>query len=299
MIRLIRYAKSDSAIRGIYIKAGSNANGLGTTEEIRNALIDFKKSRKFIYAYGDVISLKGYYAANVADRIYCNPKGGLEWRGLTSVMTFVKGGLDKLGIQPEIFYAGKFKSATEPLRAVKMTDANRLQVTELLGDIFNHILEQTAAVRNTDTATLRRCVDQQLIQHTSDAVEYKLLDGAKYNDEVLEEILPKVKARSITDINFVPLGKYFEAVNTKMKADGKDRIALIYAEGNIVGGKNDQQEIGEEAYRNMIRKARLDKDIRAIVLRINSGGGSALVSENLWRELTLAKAAKQCFLSLS
>ncbi len=297
VIRLIRYAKSDSAIRGIYIKAGSNANGLGTTEEIRNALIDFKKSRKFIYAYGDVISLKGYYAANVADRIYCNPKGGLEWRGLTSVMTFVKGGLDKLGIQPEIFYAGKFKSATEPLRAVKMTDANRLQVTELLGDIFNHILEQTAAVRNTDTATLRRCVDQQLIQHTSDAVEYKLLDGAKYNDEVLEEILPKVKARSITDINFVPLGKYFEAVNTKMKADGKDRIALIYAEGNIVGGKNDQQEIGEEAYRNMIRKARLDKDIRAIVLRINSGGGSALVSENLWRELTLAKAAKPVVIS--
>jgi protease-4 len=297
VIRLIHYAKSDSAIRGIYIKAGSNVNGFGTTEEIRDALIDFKKSHKFIYAYGDVISLKAYYVANVADRIYCNPKGGLDWRGLTSMMTFYKGSLDKLEIQPEIFYAGKFKSATEPLRAEKMTDANRLQVTELIGGIFNHMLEQTAAVRNQDTATLRRCVDQQLIRHTSDAIEYKLLDGARYNDEVLEEILQKVKARSIAEINFVPLGKYFESAKTSMKASGKDRIALIYAEGNIVPGKNDQQDIGEDAYRNMIRKARLDKDIRAIVLRINSGGGSALVSENLWRELTLAKTSKPVVIS--
>lgn len=297
VIRLIRYAKSDSSIRGIFIKAGSNANGFGTTEEIRDALIDFKRSRKFIYAYGDVIPLKAYYGANVADRIYCNPKGGLEWRGLTSVMGFVKGSLDKLEIQPEIFYAGKFKSATEPLRAVKMTDANRLQLTELLGGIFNHILDQTAAVRSQDTTVLRRCVDQQLIRHASDAIEYKLLDGAKYNDEVLQEIVPKVKVRTIADINFVPLGKYLEAVKMKMKANGRDRIALIYAEGNIVSGKNDQQEIGEDAYRNMIRKARLDKDTRAIVLRINSGGGSALVSENLWRELSLAKAEKPVVIS--
>ncbi|MDP4213573.1 MAG: signal peptide peptidase SppA [Bacteroidota bacterium] len=297
VLRLIRYAKSDSSIRGIFIKAGSNANGFGTTEEIRDALIDFKQSRKFIYAYGDVIPLKAYYGANVADRIYCNPKGGLEWRGLTSVMGFVKGSLDKLEIQPEIFYAGKFKSATEPLRAIKMTDANRVQVTELLGGIFNHILDQTAAVRNQDTAVLRRCVDQQLIRHASDAIEYKLLDGAKYNDEVLQEIVQKVKVRTISDINFVPLGKYLEAVKMKMKANGRDRIALIYAEGNIVSGKNDQREIGEVAYRDMIRKARLDKDIRAIVLRINSGGGSALVSENLWRELSLAKAAKPVVIS--
>lgn len=297
VIRMIRYAKSDSAIRGIYIKAGSNANGLGTTEEIRNALIDFKKSHKFIYAYGDVISLKAYYLANVADKIYCNPKGGLEWQGLTSVMFYFKGTLDKLGIQPEVFYAGKFKSATEPLRTDKMSDANRLQMSQLLGDIFNHMMYQTAITRNLDTATLRRCVDQQLIQHSSDAVEYKLLDGAKYNDEVLDEILLKLNARSINNINFVPLGKYYESVKLKMKSDGKDRIALIYAEGNIVGGKNDQREIGEDAYRNIIRKARLDKDIRAIVLRINSGGGSALVSENLWRELTLAKATKPVVIS--
>jgi protease-4 len=227
VVRLIRYAKTDSSVRGIYIKAGSNANGFGTSEEIRNALSDFKKSHKFIYAYGDVISLKAYYASNIADKIYCNPKGGLEWRGLTSVMYYFKGALDKLQIQPEIFYAGKFKSATEPLRTEKMSDANRLQLTELLGEIFNHILYQTAAVRGLDTTALRRCVDQQLIQHPSDAITYGLLDGAKYNDEVLEEMLPKLKLHSVGDINFVPLGKYYEAVKLKMKANGRDRIALI------------------------------------------------------------------------
>ncbi|HEX3767298.1 MAG TPA: S49 family peptidase, partial [Puia sp.] len=181
VIRLIRYAKSDSSIKGIYIKASANSNGLGSSEEIRNALLDFKKSQKFVYAFGDVISMKAYYVANISDRIYCNPKGGVEWKGLTSVSPYLKGGLDKLEIQPEIFYAGKFKSATEPLRADKMSDANRLQLTEILGDIFNHMLDQTAVARNQDSSVLRRCVDQQLIQSASDAVQYKLVDGVKYN----------------------------------------------------------------------------------------------------------------------
>ncbi len=297
VIRMIRYAKTDSAVKGIYIKAGSNGNGLGTTEEFRNALIDFKKSGKFIYAYGDVISLKAYYASSVADKIYCNPKGGVEWKGLTSTMAYLKGGLDKLEIQPEIFYAGKFKSATEPLRAEKMSDANRLQLTELLGDIFNHILYQTASARGQDSAVLRRCVDEQLIQSASDALNYKLVDGLKYNDQVLGEIAGKIKESSITSINFVPVGKYFESVKTKLNGTGTDRIALIYAEGTIVGGKNSQKEIGQDIYRYLIRKARLDKDTKAIVIRINSGGGSALVSENLWRELTLAKEQKPVVIS--
>ncbi len=297
VIRMIHYAKTDSAVKGIYIKANSNSNGLGTTEEIRNALREFKRSGKFIYAYGDVISLRAYYAANVADQIYCNPNGGVEWKGLTSIMGFLKGGLDKLEIQPEIFYAGKFKSATEPLRAEKMSDANRLQLTEILGGIFDHILDQTATSRVQDSALLRRCVDEQLVQTAEDAVRYKLVDGLKYNDQVLEDIAGKIKASSITSINFVPLGKYYEAVKSKINGNGTDRIALIYAEGDIVGGKNSQKEIGQDIYRYMIRKARLDKDIKAIVLRINSGGGSALVSENLWRELSLARISKPVVVS--
>jgi len=297
VIRMIRYAKTDTAIKGIYIKANSNGNGLGTTEEIRNALREFKRSGKFIYAFGDVISMRAYYAASVADQIYCNPKGGVEWKGLTSIMGFIKGGLDKLEIQPEIFYAGKFKSATEPLRAEKMSDANRLQLIEILDGIFNHMLEQTATSRVQDSAVLSRCVDEQLIQTANDALHYRLVDGLKYNDQVLGEIADKIKVPSITSINFVPLGKYYESVKGKFTPSGKDRIALIYAEGNIVGGKNSQKEIGQDIYRYLIRKARLDKEVKAIVLRINSGGGSALVSENLWRELTLARADKPVVIS--
>lgn len=297
VIRMIRYAKTDSAVKGIYIKANSNVNGLGATEEIRNALREFKRSGKFIYAYGDVISMKAYYAASVADQVYCNPKGGVDWKGLTSITGYVKGGLDKLEIQPEIFYAGKFKSATEPLRAEKMSDANRLQLTELLGEIFNHMLEQTAKSRVQDSAVLRRCVDEQLIQTAGDALHYRLVDGLKYNDQVLEEIAGRTKTGSIMGINFVPMGKYYEAVRTKFSGNGTDRIALIYAEGNIVGGKNSRKEIGQDSYRYLIRKARLDKDIKAIILRINSGGGSALVSENLWRELTLARKDKPVVIS--
>jgi protease IV len=297
VIRLIRYAKSDSSIKGIYIKASSNANGLGSSEEIRNALLDFKKSGKFVYAFGDIISMKAYYVANISDRIYCNPKGGVEWKGLTSVSPYLKGGLDKLEIQPEIFYAGKFKSATEPLRADKMSDANRLQLTEILGDIFNHMLDQTAVARSQDSSILRRCVDQQLIHSASDAVQYKLVDGEKYNDQVLEEIARKLKVSSITSINFIPLGRYYESAKSKYDNTGSDKIVIIYAEGDIVGGKNSQKVIGQDIYRYFIRKARLDNDVKAIVLRINSGGGSALVSENLWRELTLAKASKPVVLS--
>ena len=297
VIRLIRYAKTDSAIKGIYIKANSNANGLGTSEEIRNALIDFKKSGKFIYAGGDVISLKAYYVATAADKIYCNPKGGVEWKGLTIGMPYFKAGLEKLEIQPEIFYAGKFKSATEPFRADKMSDANRLQLDELLGDIFNHILDQISGSRGQDSVVLRRCVDQQLIQTANDALNYKLIDGLKYNDEVVGEIAKKINASSITAVNVIPIGKYFEAVKSKLNNVGTDRIALIYAEGTIVDGKNTQKEIGQDGYRQLIRKARLDNDVKAIVLRINSGGGSALASENLWRELTLAKGSKPVVIS--
>jgi protease IV len=297
VIRMIHYAKTDSAIKGIYIKSNANNNGLGTTEEIRNELLDFKKSGKFIYAYGDVISLKAFYAASIADRIYCNPKGGVEWKGLTTVMEFFKGGLDKLEIQPEIFYAGKFKSYTEPFRADKMSDANRLQLTVILSNIFNHILDQTATARQQDSAVLRRCVDEHLIQTGSDALKFKLVDGLKYNDQVLEEVAEKTKASSISNINFIPLGKYFESVSSKLKGTGSERIAVIYAEGDIVGGKNSQKEIGQDVYRQIIRKVRLDNDVKAIVIRINSGGGSGLVSENLWRELTLAKADKPVVVS--
>jgi protease IV len=295
VVRVVRHAKQDTAIKGIYLKCNDNPNGFATNEEIRQALLDFKKSGKFIYAYGDVIQQKAYYVANVSDKIFCNPKGGLEWKGFSTEMTFLKGALDKLDIEPQIFYAGKFKSATEPLRADHMTDPNRLQLTELLNDFYNRLLYSTAQARGLDTAVLRRCVNERLIRFPRDAVAYKLLDALKYDDEVKDEIRDKIKVDKHEFINFIPLGKYVKAVD--YKATGKDKISLIYAEGDIVDGKGAKDEIGSDTYRWLIRKARFDKDVKAIVIRINSGGGSSLASENIWRELSLARKEKPVVIS--
>jgi protease IV len=295
LVRLLRRAKQDSAIKGLFLKCNDDPNGFATNEEIRMAVKDFSNSGKFVYAYGDVIPQKAYFVASVADRIYCNPKGGVEWKGFATEMTFLKGALRKLEIDPQIFYAGKFKSATEPLREEKMTDANRLQLTELLGDLYNQLLYSAASSRKLDTAVLRKCVNEHLIRFPKDALAYKLVDGLKYDDEVKDELRTKLKLGKHEYINFVPLGKYEKAV--EYKATGKDKIGLIFAEGDVVDGKGEQHDIGSDTYRWLIRKARFDKDVKAIVIRVNSGGGSSLASENIWREIALAKQEKPVVVS--
>jgi protease-4 len=295
VVRLLRYAKTDSAIKGVFVKCNSDANGFATNEEIRQALADFKKGGKFVYAYGEGISQKAYYVATVADKIYCNPKGDVEWKGFAAEMLYLKTALQKLEIDPQIFYAGKFKSATEPLREDHMTDANRLQLTQLLTDFYDRLLRTTATSRGLDSAVLRKCVNEHLIRYPSDALAYKLIDGLRYDDEVKDELRQKLGVDSHSWINFVSLGKYAKAVN--YKGLGKDKISLIYAEGDVVDGKGDKDEIGSDTYRWLIRKARFDKDVKAIVIRVNSGGGSSLASENIWREVTLARKEKPVVIS--
>jgi protease-4 len=295
VIRLIDKAKADSAVKGIYIKCGDNTNGFGASDEIRNALADFKKSNKFIYAYADVITQRAYHVANIADKIYCNPKGGVDWRGFAVQLAFLKGTLQKLEIEPQIFYAGKFKSATEPFRETQMTDANRLQTTELVYDLYNHFLLTTAATRKIDTATLKRYADQHLIQFASDALRYKLVDGLKYDDEVQDEMRQKLNIDKDDKLNLVSINKYADAV--VFKQTGRDKVAIIYAVGDIVIGNGSSAQIGSDTYRNLIRKVRLDKTIKAVVIRVNSGGGSALASENIWREVVLTRKEKPVIIS--
>lgn len=295
VLRLLAYAKNDKEIEGIYIQAGSNSNGFAASQEIRKALLDFKSGGKFIIAHADMMPQKAYYVANAADKIYISPQGMLEWMGYSVNYAFLKGTLDKLDIEPQIFYAGKFKSATEPLRADRMTDANKLQTTVWLNDLYDELLTSTSAARNIDTTELRRLANEALIQTTKDAVDHKLIDAAKYDDEVKDEIKAKLKFDKYERINFIGISKYADAV--KYEKTGGDKIALIYAEGNIVDGKGGSGAIGGDDYRTLVRKARLDKSIKAIVFRINSGGGSALASENIWRELSLAKKEKPVIVS--
>jgi protease-4 len=295
IVRMIRYAKQDSSVKGIYIRANDNPNGFGTCEEIRNALSDFSNSGKFIYAGGDIISQKAYYVASVADKVYCNPKGGVNWVGFAARLPYLKSALQKLEIDPQIIFAGKFKSATEPLREEHMTDANRLQTTELLATLYEHFVRKIAESRKLDTSILRKCATEHLIRSANDAFQYKLVDGLKYDDQVKDEIREKLRIGKNEKINFITVNKYAEAVN--YKSSGRDRIALIYAEGDIISGNGDDQQIGDDSYRKLIRNARMDKEIKAIVIRINSGGGSSIASENLWREISVARNEKPVVLS--
>jgi protease-4 len=287
VVRLLHYAKTDSSVRGVFIRAEANANGFATSQELRHALEDFKTSGKFVYAFGDVIDQKAYYIADVADRIYCNPAGAMEWSGLSTQVMYLKHALDKLGIEPQIFYDGKFKSATEPLRTDKMSDANRLQTGEWLGDLNRGLLTTASEARKIDTAVLAGYEQTGAIQTAHDADKYHLIDGTRYRGEIVEELRRKLGLVAGKDINFVTLSKYADAVN--LDNDATDRIAVIYAQGDIVYGAGQEGEIGCDEYVKWIRKARQDDNVKAIVLRVNSPGGSSLASDIILRELLQAK----------
>ncbi len=297
VVRLLEEAKSDSSVKGLYILASDNANGFSSSEELRKAVLDFKKSGKFVLAYGETMTQKAYYVANASERVYVHPQGGLEWSGFSSNLFFLKGMLDKLQIEPQIFYAGKFKSATEPLRETKMTEANRLQTAVWLGDLYASFLRSTSKARNIDSATLHELAINGKVQTAADALQYKLVDGLKYDDEVKGEMLKWLKKDPKSSINFVTINEYAKATSLDSYGSG-GKIAVIFAQGDIVSGEGDEEQVGSDVFKNVLRKARLDKDVKAIVLRVNSPGGSALASDVIWREMALAKKVKPVVVSM-
>ncbi len=297
VVRMLHYAKTDSAIKGLFIKAEDNPNGYATSEELINAINDFKTSGKMVMAYGETVSQKAYFVASAANKIYCHPAGGVEWDGLSVDLYFIKNLLDRLEIQPQIFYAGKFKSATEPLRATQMTDPNKLQTNVWLGDLYGLLLQQASRARNLDTAQLHNLANTGAIQTPNDALRYHLIDGVKYDDDIKNEWLQWLHLDKKDKINFVTMGNYADAADYA-KSSGNDRIAVLYAQGDIVSGKGEKGSIGSDDYKNIIRKLRLDDDVKAIVFRVNSPGGSALASDVIWHEIQLARKAKPVVVSM-
>jgi protease-4 len=295
VIRLIDHARTDDRIAGIYIEANGNGNGMASNNELRDALQRFKATRKFVLAYADMLSQGAFFVASVADKVYVNPSGGVDWSGFNVDLAFLKGTLDKLEIKPQIFYAGKFKSATEPFRTDKMTPENKLQTTVWLNNLYSYYLSKISSAKKIDTATLHQWSNVGAIQFPQDAYKLRLIDGLNYEDEVRDEMKAKLKIGKHDKLNLITIDKYEEAVDYKQT--GKDRIAVIYAAGNIVDGEGSKDNIGGDRFKKMIRKVRMDASIKAIVLRVNSGGGSALASENIWRELSLAKKEKPLVVS--
>jgi len=295
VIRLIKKARTDERIKAIYLEANGNVNGFASSDEIRTALADFKSSGKEIIAFGNTMTQKAYAVANIANKVYVSPSGDFEWVGYRVSYLFLKGALDKLQINPQIFYAGKFKSATEPLRAEKMTEANQLQTSVWLNDLYADLLQKTAIARKLDTAALHQWANEGVVVTPQVAVERKLIDGVRYDDELQSELKKQFKIDSTDKINFVTIGQYAQ-VQKDLGGSG-EKIALIYAAGNIVDGKGEEGVISDGEYVELLRKARLDPAIKAIVVRVNSGGGSALASDHIWREMKMAKAVKPLIVS--
>jgi protease-4 len=298
---VIRRAKTDDDIKGILLNLELVQGGMASLEEVRDALLDFKKSGKFIVAYHEIASEKSYYLSSVADQIYLHPLGSLEFNGLSSEVMFYKRLFDKAGIEPYIFRVGSFKSAVEPFFRENFSDSARYQTVAYLNSLNGHMLGQVAASRQIPAPRLKVISDSMLVHNAKDALRLKLVTKLGYFDEVQDFLRGKLGLAKDKKPSLVSLGDYQDAD----KADEKEgntsgnRIAVIYAEGDIVTGKGSDDNIGSDKFAEAIRKARLDDKVKAVVLRINSPGGSSLASDIIYREVLLTKKVKPIIASMS
>jgi len=295
ILKNIEKAKKDDNIKGIYLELSVIPSGIGTMEEIRDKLLEFKESGKFILCYGEAFSQGAYYMATVADKIYLQPTGMLQFKGLNAEMLFFKGTLEKLDVDMQIIRpaSNRFKSAVEPFFLDKMSDANREQTMVYITSVWDDVLSAISASRHISVAELNRLADSLLVRNGEDALKYKLVDGLYYKDQVMDELRKMLDIGPGKKISMVKLSKY---VNVTVKALQSqytpNKIAVIYALGAIQGGEGDDNTIGSDRMAKAIMQARSDSAVKAIVFRVNSPGGSALASDVIRREIELAKAAK-------
>jgi len=299
VIKSINKAEVDENISGIFLKLDNlNAGGYAIIEPIRNALLEFKKSGKFIIAHGNSISQKAYYLGSAADSIFVTPTGDIEFKGLSAELTFFKKTLEKLDIEAQIIRVGKFKSAVEPFIAERMGDENRLQMKEFLNSINDHILSNISTVRGIKVEELKKLSNQLIIQSPENARESNLVDNLKYQVEVEELLRSFLGISNNQKIKRVSLKKYLK-VEGKEKPYSSDRIAVIYAVGEINSSKGDESTIGKKNIVKAIRKARENDYVKAIVMRVNSPGGDALISDIIWKEVELTEKVKPVIVSFS
>lgn len=295
----IKKAKTDENIKGIYIEIGMISAGFATREEIRNALLDFKESGKFITTYSEIYTQGSYYLASVADYICMYPEGGMELRGLNSTIPFFTNALKKMGIEPQVIRHGKFKSAVEPFMLTEMSDENREQIETYMGSIWEHFLKNVASDRELTRDRLNEMAENLEIQTTEDAVRLGLVDSLFYRDQFQNHLANLMEQENYDDINFVSLKKYNKVKNENARDKfKKEKVAVIYAQGEIQSGEGSETVIGSERISKAIRKARKDEKVKAIVLRVNSPGGSALASDVIWREMKLANEEKPVVVSM-
>jgi len=286
-------ARRDPNISGILLEPRLIPAGISTISEIRQALEKFSESGKFIISYSENYFQTSYYLATAADKIYLNPEGMFEMKGLTARAVFLKGMLEKLDIEPQVISYGKYKSAADPLIFDKLTEANREQLGDYINGAWMQMLEKIGESRGLTPDELNAIANAYAIEEAKDAFEHRLVDALCYKDQLLLDLKERIGIEEDDEVSFVELGKYMNAsVPREKPRRARDRIAVIYAQGTILPGEGDETTIGSEGVSSIIRKARNDDNVKAIVLRINSGGGSALASEVILREVLLARAEK-------
>ncbi len=295
IISAINRAKTDDRIRGIYLEPMYLAGSYAGFQEIRDALLDFKESGKFVYAYGEYISESDYYVASVADSLFLNPTGAIEFNGLDVNITFLKGMFDKLDIKPEVFRVGDFKSYVEPYIRKDLSDENRLQYTELLNSMYGTYLENVSNSIQIPIAKLQDISNQMKVSLPQDAVDVGLIHKIGYEDELKSVMKEKLGLNEDKDLRTMKMNKYIQAISAESNYSS-NRIAVIVAEGDIVMG-GDEGIVGA-TFAEEIRKARNNDKVKAIVMRVNSGGGSMTASDMIWRELMLTKGKKPIIASM-
>lgn len=298
VLKAITLAKDDNDIKGISISGNFIAAGMSQTEAIRTALKDFKESGKFIYAYNDLLLQKDYYLASVADSIFLNPQGILDFRGLAAEVLYFKNFQEKTGIKMEVVRHGKYKSAVEPFLADEMSAENREQISTLLESIWESMVKDIGVSRNLSADALNAIADTLGGRNPGFAVSSGLVDGLKYQDDYLELLRKSVGIDQDEAVPVVELKDYLKKTNRKKVYTGDDRIAVIFAQGEILYGEGSPDYIGQGLMVEAIRKVRDDEKIKAVVLRVNSPGGNALTSDIIWREIELLKVRKPVVVSM-
>lgn len=291
-LKSIEKAKTDDRITGIYLDMDGASAGTATIEELRNKLIEFKESGKFIISYATAYSQFGYYLASVADEVYVNPQGGMSWQGMCSQIMFYKNVLEKLGVEMQVFRHGQFKSAVEPYICDKMSPANRKQYSVLLNSIWGKVCRGISEARGISVEDLNMYADSLSLRKAQDAVTLKFADAVKYYDEVIDELKAKSGFDGKDKDMFIDLEKYAKASVPNVKENkSKNEVAVLFAEGEIVDGNGGKGQMGGDKIAEELRKIRENDDVKAVVLRVNSPGGSGLASEVMWREIQKVKQA--------
>ena len=295
----IAHAKEDSNIKGIYLKVAMPQTGYTILEEIRQALLDFRKDGKWVIVYSEMYTESAYYLASAADKIYLSPEGEVEFNGLTAEVAFLKRMFDKLEIKPEVFRVGEFKSAVEPFLLDKMSPENRLQLNEMIHSIYNHVLDRVSEAREIPKDRLKEIADKMLVRNAKLALEHGLVDSLVYADQVEAELKRRVGIESDKKLEFIKYPKYKRSFSAYKSS--KNEVAVVVAEGTILPGKSEKGDgvIGSETFAKEMKRVRDDDEVKSVVVRINSPGGSFQASEAMWREIKLTAAKKPVIASMS